>query len=107
MWTCQSILGRSIGIFSGDQPTDVKIKLGTRAAGWVREDPWHPEQKLQFNDDGSAVLIVPASHPREVLPKVLSLGTDAEVIEPAEFREAVAEAVAELAARYESAGQTT
>ncbi|QDT12224.1 helix-turn-helix transcriptional regulator [Planctomycetes bacterium K23_9] len=99
-------LGRSIGIFSGDHPTDVRIKLGQRAAGWVREDPWHPEQKLEFNDDGSAVLTVPASHPREVLPKVLSLGTDAEVIGPSEFRDAVAEAVTELASRYESAGQS-
>ncbi|MGB7346062.1 MAG: transcriptional regulator [Pirellulaceae bacterium] len=98
-------LGRSIGIFSGDHPTDVKIKLGPRAASWVREDPWHPEQKLDFQDDGSAVLTVPASHPREVLPKVLSLGTDAEVIGPVEFRDAVAEAVTELASRYAAAGQ--
>ena len=100
-------LGRSIGIFSGDNPTDVKIRLGQRAAGWVREDPWHPDQQLDIEDDGSAILTVPASHPREVLPKVLSLGTDAEVIGPAEFRDAVAEAVSELASRYETAGQAT
>lgn len=93
-------LGRSIGIFSGDTPTDVKIRLGQRAAGWVREDPWHPEQKLEAEDDESAILTVPASHPREVLPKVLSLGNDAEVISPPEFRKAVAEAVSELATRY-------
>ncbi|NND99205.1 MAG: transcriptional regulator [Pirellulaceae bacterium] len=100
-------LGRSIGIFSGDTPTMVKIQLGQRAAGWVREDPWHPEQQLDVNDDGTAVLTVPASHPREVLPKVLALGTDAEVLGPAEFRDAVAEAVTELATRYEGAGQAT
>jgi predicted DNA-binding transcriptional regulator YafY len=43
---------------------------------------------------------VPASHPREVLPKVLSLGADAEVIEPESFRETVAEAVQKMAASY-------
>ena len=96
-------LGRSIGIFSGDSPTDVQIRLGQRAVGWVREDPWHHDQKMELQDDGSAILTVPASHPREVLPKVLSLGTDAEVIGPAEFRDAVAQAVSELAARYEGA----
>jgi len=45
-------------------------------------------------------LIVPASHPREVLPRVLALGTEAEVIEPEEFRTAVAEAVQSMAAKY-------
>ena len=95
-------LGRSIGIFSGEQPTMVRIRVGQRAAAWVREDPWHPEQKLEVQDDGSSVLTVPASHPREVLPKVLSLGADAEVLEPTSFREAVAEAVGRMAASYGS-----
>ncbi|KAA1257830.1 hypothetical protein LF1_03200 [Rubripirellula obstinata] len=94
-------LGRSIGIFSGDEATMVKIRLGGRAAAYVREDPWHPEQKLDPTDDGGSILTVPVSHPREVLPKVLSLGSDAEVIEPASFRDAVSEAVAKMAAKYQ------
>ena len=93
-------LGKSIGIFSGDDATMVKIQLGRRAAAWVREDPWHPEQKLEASDDGGALLTVPASHPREVLPKVLSLGADAEVIAPISFREAVADAVSQMSAHY-------
>ena len=93
-------LGKSIGIFSGEEATLVKIKLGQRAAAWVREDPWHPEQKLDLDEEGSALLTVPVSHPREVLPKVLSLGADAEVLEPISFREAVAESVQEMAAAY-------
>lgn len=101
-------LGRSIGIFSGDEATKVKIRLGARAAGWVGEDPWHADQTLtpaspQADADdfsGGAILTVPASHPREVLPKVLSLGADAEVISPPEFRDAVSNAVAEMARSY-------
>jgi predicted DNA-binding transcriptional regulator YafY len=93
-------LGKSIGIFSGEEPTLVRIRLGQRAAAWVREDPWHPEQKLEAQDDGAAVLTVPVSHPREVLPKVLSLGADAEVLEPVSFREAVADSVREMASAY-------
>ena len=101
-------LGRSIGIFSGDGATTVRIRLGSRAAGWVAEDPWHADQTLKPADphaaaedfsDG-AILTVPASHPREVLPKVLSLGADAEVLSPPEFREAVANAVAEMSRSY-------
>ncbi len=93
-------LGKSIGIFSGESPTTVKIRLGQRAAAWVGEDPWHPEQQLETQDDGTAILTVPASHPREVLPKVLSLGADAEVLEPDNFRDAVAEAVRRMAEHY-------
>ena len=93
-------LGQSIGIFSGDSATPVRIRLGQRGAAWVREDPWHPEQQFEDAPDGSVVLTVPASHPRELLPKVLSLGGEAEVIEPPEFRQAVSSAVAEMAERY-------
>ncbi len=100
-------LGRSIGIFSGESATMVKIRLDQRAAAWVGEDPWHPDQKLEAQADGSSLLTVPVSHPREVLPKVLSLGSDAEVLEPQEFRDAVAETVSAMAAHYSAAGQAT
>jgi predicted DNA-binding transcriptional regulator YafY len=95
-------LSNSIGIFSGDSPTLVTIALGARAAAWVREDPWHPDQQLKEVADGSFILTVPAAHPREVLPKVMALGADAEVLEPASFRQQVAETVAQLAARYQA-----
>ncbi|TWU04359.1 helix-turn-helix transcriptional regulator [Stieleria varia] len=93
-------LGSSIGIFSGDNPTMVKIRLGARSAAYVREDPWHPEQTLKPETDESTILTVPASHPRELLPKVLSLGADAEVLEPAEFREAISQSVQAMAKTY-------
>lgn len=95
-------LGRSIGIFSGDDPEVVKIRVGARAAGWLREDPWHAEQKIEPQGDGWAIVSVPASHPRELLPRVLSLGADAEVLEPASFREAIAQAVSQMSATYRS-----
>ncbi len=124
----ESHLGKSIGIFSGEQTESVIIRLGQRAAGWVREDPWHPDQILQPENElqesetdgesegegapegedaeaakpGAATWLftVPAAHPRELLPKVLALGSDAEVLEPASFRNAVQEVVGRLAATY-------
>ncbi|MEL6898039.1 MAG: WYL domain-containing protein, partial [Planctomycetota bacterium] len=96
----ENYLKKSIGIFSGDDTTRVKIRLGKRSASYVREDPWHPDQTLQEQDDGSAILTVPAAHPREVLPEVLRLGADAEVLQPPEFRQAVADAVGQLAEKY-------
>lgn len=94
-------LGSSIGIFSGDSPTLVKIRLNKRSAAYVGEDPWHPEQTLEDLDEQHTLLTVPAAHPREILPRVLSLGADAEVIEPVEFRDVVAESVRSMASIYD------
>lgn len=117
----ESHLGKSIGIFSGEQTEVVEILLGQRAASWVREDPWHPDQSLEpvgastaepgqggdgwetqsGDSDPQWMLRVPAAHPRELLPKVLALGSDAEVVGPASFREALEEVVRSLAVKYD------
>lgn len=99
----ESHLGKSIGIFSGEQTEVVKIRVGKLAASWVREDPWHPDQTLDEETNKETFLLtVPAAHPRELLPKVLALGADAEVIEPQAFRQAVADVVKGLAEKYQS-----
>lgn len=136
--TLSKHLGRSIGIFSGHSATTVRIRLGPQAAGWVREDPWHPDQTLQVDtgfyqaetgdetlrrpkpvaaaqtsdasdnadasdnseSSGDFILSIPASHPREVLPKVLALGAQAEVLSPPEFRDATAAAVRTMFSQY-------
>ncbi len=93
-------LKKSIGIFSGEATVNVSIRLTPRAAGWVREDPWHPEQSLTRSEEAGFLLTVPSTHPRELLPKVLGLGADAEVLAPEEYRQAIADVVAELARNY-------
>lgn len=103
-------LSKSIGIFSGESSTEVQIRLGPRSASYLKEDPWHPDQRLEpiettANEESEPkrfLLTVPATHPRELLPKVLALGADAEVVSPSEYRDAVAEVVATLAAKYTS-----
>lgn len=95
-------LSRSMGIFSGDEPVSVEIRLTQRASTWVAEEPWHPDQTLVQESEGSAVLTVPVSHPRELMPKLLALGADAEVIGPPTFRSAVAEVVEKMSQRYRS-----
>lgn len=93
-------LNRSIGIFSGDQAETVRMRLQERAAQWVREDPWHPEQTLEPDEAGGYILTVPAAHPRELLPKVLALGGEAEVLGPESFQRSAREAVEQMARVY-------
>lgn len=94
-------LGASIGIFSGGKARDFRIRISQRGARWVLEDPWHTAQKVEPQPDGGILLTVPAHHDLEIIPRVLALGSEAEVVSPATCRQAVAAIVKELATRYE------
>lgn len=93
-------LGPASSLFAGGPPQTYVIQLSPRAARWVLEDPWHPQQHLRCSPDGSAQLRVPAHHLLEIVPRVLALGTDAELLAPAEARQAIAQIIAQLAQRY-------
>jgi predicted DNA-binding transcriptional regulator YafY len=93
-------LGQGVGIFSGGKARDFKIRFSPRGARWVLEDPWHPEQRAEPIAGGGIVLTVPAQHDLEIIPRVLALGAEAEVLAPASCRKAVAVIVRQLAERY-------
>lgn len=93
-------VGQSVGIFSGDKATPYRIKLTAKAARWLQEDPWHAQQEVSMEPDGSAILTVPAYHPMEVIPRVMQLGVEAELLEPKDARKAITELVHELAKKY-------
>jgi predicted DNA-binding transcriptional regulator YafY len=95
----EEYLGQGLGIFSG-KAKDFKIRISAYGAPWVKEDPWHPEQKLEPQPDGSMLLTVKAAHELEIIPRVLALGAEAEILAPASCRKAVADIVKQLAAKY-------
>ncbi len=98
----ESYLGHSLGIFSGGQRTKFKIRISPLAAPWVLEDPWHPDQRVQKDADGSIELTVQAAHELEIIPRVLALGCEAEVLAPVSCRRRIAALIREMAERYES-----
>jgi predicted DNA-binding transcriptional regulator YafY len=93
-------LGQGVGIFSGGKARDFKIRMSARGARWVLEDPWHADQKVEPQPDGGIVVTVPAHHDLEIIPRVLALGSEAEVLAPASCRQAIATIVRQLAERY-------
>ena len=95
-------LQQSMGMFAGDKTKRFKIRISAYAAPWVTEDPWHPEQQIQRHADGSITLTVSAAHDLEVIPRVLALGTEAELISPASSRKAIAQTVRDLHRQYTS-----
>ena len=94
-------LGKSMGIFSGNKPRNFKIRISAYAAPWVREDPWHPDQQIVERKDGAIDLTVQAAHDLEIIPRVLALGREAEVISPKSCRKSIAKMIQEMADCYD------
>lgn len=95
-------LRQSLGMFAGRKTKRFKIKISAYAAPWIEEDPWHPNQELKHHADGSITLTVEASHDLEVIPRVLALGTEAELVSPASSRKAIAETVKGMQKLYKA-----
>ena len=93
-------LAQRLGIFGGGKPKNFRIRISPYAAAWVLEDPWHPEQEIEQHKDGSLTLKVRAVHELEIIPRVLAMGTEAEVLTPKSCREAMAKTVRQMGQMY-------
>lgn len=94
-------LGQSMGIFAASKPADFRIRISAHAAPWVIEDPWHPAQQVERQASGDIILTVKAAHELEIIPRVLALGPEAEILSPASCRKNMAKMIRDMAARYE------
>lgn len=92
----------SIGIYRSGAPKRFRIRLASNAARWVVEEPLHPEQAVSHQDDGTVLVEIPSAHEEEIIPRVLSLGEHAEVLEPESARKAIGNAARRMALMYES-----
>ncbi len=93
-------LSESIGIFSANTPRNFRIKISSLAARWILEDPWHPQQTVKQHADGSITLSVKAAHDLEIIPRVLALGKEAELLSPVSARRAIRETIKQLDKKY-------
>ena len=91
---------RGIGVFARGNEKTYTVRLSKRAAVWVSEDPWHIEQTVSEESDGIYLLEVSAAHDLEIIPRVLALGEDAEILTPKTTREIIQGLVAKLHHRY-------
>lgn len=93
-------LSGGYGIFSGAPAHTAVIRFSPRAARWVADEQWHPDQHGRALDDGGYELRVPYSATAELLADVMAYGPDAEIMAPPALRAAAAERLQAAAARY-------
>lgn len=94
-------VGRDFGIYSGVDRQWAKLKFSSVQAPWVQAEVWHPEQKSSVLVDGSYVIDIPFSNPKELILEILRFGPDVVVLEPPSLRQAIKERLAKAASQYD------
>jgi len=96
----EPLIQSSFGIFQGGRPVPVVLRFNPFRAPWIREQVWHPEQRMEALPDGGLRLTLPVTDFREVKMKVLQFGADVEVIEPEELRREIHEEIKKMTKIY-------
>ena len=84
-----------------DELHDVKICISPEWSRWVGEKIWHESQKSRKLPDGGLELSFHVAGLSEIKRWVLSLGPEAEVVEPEQLRRLVRESLAATITKYE------
>lgn len=82
------------------EPAEVVIRFDPSVSQRVHETRWHASQVEELEDDGSLLWRARVSGLLEIRSWILGWGPDAEVLEPPELREWVAQRHTAAAARY-------
>jgi len=98
----ESLLEDSVTIFRAPgAPRRFRIRIGPARARWAVEKPFHPRQRVVAEADGGVVLEIERGWEDELVPRVLSLADEAEILEPADVRQRLRDAAARIVARYD------
>jgi len=90
----------SFGIMTEDKEYTIRVRFSKEQAPYVLERQWHAQQEILEHENGTVTLSFPATSLFEVKRWVLSWGSDAEVIEPAELKNMIQETVSRMAKIY-------
>lgn len=88
------------GIFAGKVTAQAVIRFSPRAASWVADQIWHPDQTSRALPDGGWEITVPYGDPRELVMDILKYGPDAEVLAPQSLRTMVRKMLEQSVANY-------
>jgi predicted DNA-binding transcriptional regulator YafY len=73
-----------------EPPRRYRIRIAAARARWACEKPFHPQQQISHETDGSVILEIPRAWDNELVPQLLALGSHAEVVSPADVRDRLA-----------------
>jgi predicted DNA-binding transcriptional regulator YafY len=91
---------RAWDVIADEEPIEVVVRFSGTVARRAAETRWHPSQQLEEQPDGTLVWRGRVAGLREIRIWILGWGADAEVLEPAELRESVADELERARALY-------
>jgi predicted DNA-binding transcriptional regulator YafY len=102
-FSLERYLGNAWMMIPGDREYHVRIRFHPQVASNVDEVCWHPTQQTRWEDDGWLTFEVDVQGIGEISWWVLGYGDRAQVLDPPELREAIAERVAGMYQHYHAA----
>lgn len=86
---------------TGGKKTTVEVEFNARAAPFIKERMWHPDQVIEPLPDGGVRWRATVEGNEEILAWVLSRGPDAKLVRPKALRAELARRLREATARYD------
>jgi len=77
----------AFGIFSGKPESTAVLQFNEKAARWVRDEEWFPDQEMRELEGGSVELRIPYADPTELIMEICRYGPNVKVIQPDELRQ--------------------
>lgn len=96
----------SFGVHSREGDFTVVLRFDAAVADYIREKRWHPSQALEERAGGGVEMRLHLGSLVEIERWVLGWGGYAQVVEPAELREAVRRAAKRILARVDGSGRS-
>jgi predicted DNA-binding transcriptional regulator YafY len=95
----------TFGLFVGaGKPFRFRVRFSREVSDEIREMSWHPQQRIETEPTGEAVLELPAESVREAKRFILAYGRHAAAVSPPELVADLREEVAAMASLYPAAG---
>ena len=95
----------TFGLFvGGGAPFRFRVRFSPEISDEVREMVWHPDQKIETDQEGAAILELPAESVREARRFILSYGRHAAALSPPELVDDMRREADGLAALYAREG---
>jgi proteasome accessory factor B len=99
-FSVEKYLKASFGVFSGEEPQRVRIRIDRARAQIVRERTWHHSQRLKELRDGDIEVSFEVSSYVEIVQWILSWGEYARAVAPAGLVMEVARVAGRIRERY-------
>jgi predicted DNA-binding transcriptional regulator YafY len=78
----------SRGVFQSDDVETFRIRYDKSVARWALETPFHTQRVVERAEDGSVIIEV-QGYVQEMIPRILGMGTSAEILSPETARQRV------------------